>query len=104
MYKYITSAIVAIGIICSIIALSMKVIEQRNELKLKNEEISQLKLDKEQLIQSYEEDIAERELNNKKRKRIVKEIVKVVGDEKCINSTIDPVIIERLQRQYKPKP
>lgn len=103
MYKYIVSAIVVIGIICSIIALSIKVVEQSNELELKDQQIAQLKIDKENLIKSYEDDIAERELNNKKRKKVVKEIIKVVGDEKCINSTIDPAIIERLQRQYKPK-
>lgn len=104
MYKYIVSAVLGVAIICSIIALSIKVFEQKAEIELKDKEIAQLKINEEQLIKSYEQDIEERELNNKNRKKVVKEIVKVVGDEKCINSTIDAAIIERLQRQYKPKP
>lgn len=100
MTKYIVSVVLAIGLILSVIGLSMKVSEQQQMIDLKNLEIESLKETQSAIIDSYEEDIAEREKKAKNRKYIVKEIVKVVGNEKCINDPISPTIIERLQ--YKP--
>lgn len=103
MTKYILIGVFALSLVLSVIGLGMKVADQSVQLDLKDKEITSLKETQEQLIKSYEEDIAEREQQNKKRKVTVKEIIKVVGNEKCINDVIDDRIIDRVQQHNKRK-
>ena len=103
MTKYILIGVFALSLVLSVIGLGMKVADQSVRLDLKDKEITSLKETQEQLIKSYEEDIAEREQQNKKRKVTVKEIIKVVGNEKCINDVIDDRIIDRVQQHNKRK-
>lgn len=103
MTKYILIGVFALSLVLSVIGLGMKVADQSVQLDLKDKEITSLKETQEQLIKSYEEDIAEREQQNKKRKVTIKEIIKVVGNEKCINDVIDDRIIDRVQQHNKRK-
>lgn len=103
MTKYITMALFAVVSVLTIIGLCMHVGEQNALIKEQANEIETLKVEQERTIKAYEEDIAKREKNTKTRKAVIKEIIKVVGNEKCVNDPIDSTIIDRVQQHNKTK-
>lgn len=103
MIKYVLISVFALSLVLSVIGLGMKVADQSVRLNLKDKEIQSLRETQDQIIKSYEEDIAEREQQNKKRHVTVKEIVKAVGNEKCINDVIDDYVIDRVQQHNNRK-
>lgn len=103
MIKYVLISVFALSLVLSVIGLGMKVADQSVRLNLKDKEIQSLRETQDQIIKSYEEDIAEREQKNKKRQVVVKEIVKAVGNEKCINDVIDDYVIDRVQQHNNRK-
>lgn len=103
MTKYVAMALFVVVAILTIIGLCMRVGEQNALIKEQENEIQTLKVEQERTIKAYEEDIAKREKNTRNRKAVVKEIIKVVGNEKCVNDPIDSRIIDRLQQYNKGK-
>lgn len=104
MTNYIVITVLIVSLVMTGIGAVKKISDQTAIIEAKTQEIVSLKETQKITVQAYEEDIAKREASNKKRRVVVKEIVKVVGDEKCVNEPIDSRIIDRVQQYNKDKP
>ena len=72
-------------------------------VKHQQQEIVELKQSKQMIIDAYNDEIAEVRQSSQQRKIVIKEIVKKVkgDDEKCLNSGIPSVIVDKLQSKDK---
>ena len=75
-----------------------------HKVNLQKQEISELKQSKKMIIEAFNDEITEVRQSSNNRRVVIKEIVKMVkgtDDEKCLNSSIPNVVVDRLQSKDK---